>query len=119
MKIKKLFRKPFIDEQIDYVEAHIRRCKFGTIEYGRWLDIREKLIKQKKAEQKQIPWKDVADVGLRVVEIGGNFVLIWAGYKLYKDTARMSYGFDEEMRLCNGRVFNMKDNFTKLAPKKV
>ena len=109
MKKPKLFSKnSFLDEQIDIVEAKIRTTKFGTIEYGRWLDIRDKLIKQKKNEKVDIPVKDIADIVLRCAEIG-----------LYANIAALSYGLDEGMTLCNGRVSNFKELVMKLVPKKV
>jgi len=120
MKKPKLFSKnSFLDEQIDIVEAKIRTTKFGTIEYGRWLDIRDKLVKQKKNEKVDIPVKDIADIVLRCAEIGLNVGLVIYGYKLYANIAALSYGLDEGMTLCNGRVSNFKELVMKLVPKKV
>lgn len=113
-----IFKKnTFIDEQIELVEAKIRNSTFGTIEYGRWLDVREKLFKAKKEEEsgRKIDWNLV----LRGVEITLNVGIAIAGLKLYRDIAALSYGMDEGMVLCNGRVSNMKELVMKITPKKV
>lgn len=114
-----IFKKKstFIDEQIAIVESKIRSSTFGTIEYARWLDVREKLIKAKKEEEagRKVDWNLV----LRAIEIAANIGLAVVGFKLYRDIAALSYGMDEGMALCNGRVSNMKELVMKITPKKV
>lgn len=113
-----IFKKKdtLLDEQIELVNAKIRSASFGTKEYATLLDIREKLIKCKQEEsQSEINW----ELLLRVLEITANAGIAVAGLILYVKIAALSYGLDEGMTLCNGRVFNMKDSIMKVIPKKV
>ncbi len=114
-----IFKKKdtLIDEQIELVNAKIRSVPFGTKEYGRWLDVRQKLIKCKKEEEAngKINWNLI----LRVIEISLNAGIAIGGLVLYVRVATLSYGMDEGMALCNGRVFNMKDAIMKAIPKEV
>lgn len=106
-----------LDEQIELVDEMIRTVPFGGAEYAKWLDVRQKLIKCKKEEEEQggMNW----DLILRVIEICLNAGIAVGGMILYVRVAAMSYGLDEGMTLCNGRVFNMKDLVMKAIPKKV
>ncbi len=106
-----------LDEQIELVNEMIRTAPFGSKEYGKWLDVRQKLIKCKKEEEEQggMNW----DLILRVIEISLNAGIAVGGMILYTRVATLSYGMDEGMALCNGRVFNMKDSIMKAIPKKV
>lgn len=114
-----IFKKKdtLLDEQIELVNAKIRSVSFGTNEYAKWLDVRERLIKCKQEEETQgeINW----ELLLRVLEITMNAGIAVAGLILYVKIAALSYGLDEGMTLCNGRVFNMKDSIMKVIPKKV
>lgn len=113
-----IFKKStFVDEQLEIVEAKIRSSEFGTVEYGKWLDVREKLIKAKKEDEagRKIDWNLV----LRGIEITLNVGVAVAGFHLYRDIAALSYGMDEGMVYCNGRVSNMKELVMKIIPKKV
>ena len=106
-----------LDEQIELVNAKIRSVPFGTKEYGKWLDVRKKLIECKKEEEEHggINW----DLLLRIIEISLNAGIAIGGMILYVKVAALSYGLDEGMTLCNGRVFNMKDAILRAIPKKV
>lgn len=114
-----IFKKKdtILDEQIELVNAKIRSVPFGTAEYAKWLDVREKLVKCKEEEesQGQLNW----DLILRIIEISLNAGIAIGGMILYVRVAALSYGLDEGMTLCNGRVFNMKDLVMKAIPKKV
>lgn len=116
-----IFRKDkaFLDEQIDIVEAKIRAGNLDSAELGRLLDVRSKLEEEKRKETKDIDWKGVIDILLRVAEIGGTLYLTYMGYKLTANIAVLSYGQDEAMTMCNGRVWNLKDMPLRLLPKKI
>lgn len=117
--MKSLKKCNILDEQIDIVEAKLTKVPFGSEEYFQLLELREHLVEQRNKEKKRIPWKDIADISLRVAEIGGNLLVIGAGYTLYAQIAKMSYGLDQDMTLCDGKVSNLKENIIRLLPKKV
>lgn len=108
-------RNKFYDEQIELVESRIRQSTFGSQEYGRLLDVREKLIKAKHDNTPKIDW------GLVIQAVGmlGTALLTYKGYKMMADIAALSYGLDESMALCNGRVFNTTNSIFHLIPKKM
>lgn len=113
-------KKSFLDEQIELVEANIKAQKVGTIEYERWIKIRDELIQQKEHEKrKPIDVKGVITdivipVGTTVVSTG---LSIYLAHK-YESVAKMAYGLDDDFKFCNGRTWAIKDKIASLISKK-
>lgn len=113
-------KRSFIDEQLEVVEAQIRNQKVGTIEYERWLKIRDELVQQKDHEKRKpvdvkgIITDIVIPVGTTAVSTG---LSLYLAHK-YESVAKMAYGLDDDFKFCNGRAWAIKDKIASLIPKK-
>lgn len=123
--LKQLFKHDdFTDECIDICEAKIRKGGMNDpAEIGKWLDVREKLLKSKRDNKVRVDWieilKAAGTVGVEIFKVVTTVALTVYGYQFMANIAMKSYGLDADMVLCNGRVFNMAKDITKLIPKDI
>lgn len=111
-------KKTFLDTQIELCESRINEGNLSPKQLGQLLDVRTKLEEQKEKEKLHIDWGKVADISLRIFEVGATVGMTYAGYKMTEKIALMSYNKDEALEMCNSRVWNMKNDIRSLLPKK-
>lgn len=108
-----LFKKDFYTKQIEMLQKKIEWEDYGSEEYARDMTNLSNLMAEKKANSKSINW---LGVGGLLVSIGSLAVAV-RGQELTKRTAELAYMSDEDMKLCNGRIWKLKDDFQKNLPK--
>lgn len=120
---RKIFKKreTFVDKQLKRVETRIEKADPWSDEYKDLLETRNSLLKSKASKKFKVDpeiVKTIAEVGIAVGTAVVNVKLTNKVLQEYRDIAALSYGLDDEMQLCNGRVNSMKDQVIKLLPKK-
>lgn len=117
-----IFKKKdtFTDKELKRIEDKIKKAEPYSDEYMQLLEIRDSLLKQKPKKFKIDP--DIVKVIVEgAVGFAGVAVNVWTVKHVlqeYRDIAALSYGLDDQLELCNGRVNNMKDDVMRLIPKK-
>lgn len=98
-------QKGFLEEQIKILEERIKEEEYGTEQYdsdmGRLYEMYEERSKLKEG----FNWKPI--------EVGFQAVSAIAGLAMYAWSAKLAYVSDGEMKLCNNRIWNLKDKFLK------
>lgn len=108
-----IFKKDFYTKQIESLQKKIEWEEYGSEEYARDMENLSALMADKKANSKSFDWIGVGGI---LVSIGSLVVAI-RGQELTKRTAELAYMSDEDMKLCNGRIWKLKDDYNKNIPK--
>lgn len=112
MVLSKIKEYKFLTEQIEVIDAKLRTMSPDDKDYTKMLYYREKYVKARAELAPNIDWGVVAQVGIAA----GSLYMTYKGYELMKDIAALSYGCDEQMMLCNGRVFNTANSVFRMMP---
>ena len=106
-------KKDWYKKEIEEVQGKLSKEPYGTDDYKAYLaQLRELLDLQEKAKAQKvkIDWKSI---GTLIVGAGSLLVAI-RGQNMSRDVAKLAYTSEEEMKLCNNRVWNEKNNIMKI-----
>lgn len=111
---KKEKEKDFYEEQIDYLKYRINREYYGSDDYKKdmvYLEYLEKQNRLAKEDKKKFDWKTFGTVAIAGIGVLANTLLTIRGQNLTKATAELAYTKDEEMALCNNKLWNLRKDY--------
>lgn len=120
--MKNIFKKDekhdkFIDEEIKCLEEVIRAEPHSYDELKELYALREQLVRDRDENTSRkkidIPWDAIAKIIATFASVGVTVVVL----RKYENIALLSYGLDEDMKLCNGRIMSQANNVLKELPK--
>lgn len=116
--MSKKSEKQFLKEQLEVTEAKIRATDPTDPEYDKLLKRRKKLVEQLDHYKIKIDGMEIlTNVVIPLASIGASAAVGVHMAEKYEKIAKMAYGLDEDFKLCNGRVWNLKDKLSSLIPK--
>ena len=107
-------KEDFYEEQIDTLKAKIKSEEYGSDDYKKdmkYLEYLQEESRKTKNDKKNIDWKGILGI---VIAGGGlivNTILTIRGQNLTKATAELAYTKDEEMSLCNNKLWNLRKDY--------
>lgn len=107
-------KEDFYEEQIDTLKAKIKSEEYGSEVYKndmKYLEYLQEESRKTKNDKKNIDWKGILGI---VIAGGGlivNTMLTIRGQNLTKATAELAYTKDEEMSLCNNKLWNLRKDY--------
>ena len=111
---KKEKEKNFYEEQIDILKERIKNEEFRSDDYKQdmvYLEYLEKQNRLAKEDKKKFDWKTFGTVGIAGLGIVLNTLLTIRGQNLTKATAELAYTKDEDMALCNNKLWNLRKDY--------
>ena len=111
---KKEKEKDFYEEQIDYLKDRINREHYGSDDYEKDMEYLEYLQEQNrlvKNDRKKFDWKTFGTVTIAGIGVLANTLLTIRGQNLTKATAELAYTKDEDMMLCNNKLWNLRKDY--------
>lgn len=95
----------FLEEQIKLLEGRIKEEEYGTEQYDSDMARLYGMYEERSKLKEGFNWKPI--------EVGFQAVSAIAGLAMYAWSAKLAYVSDGEMKLCNSRIWNLKDKFLK------
>ena len=95
----------FLEEQIFNLEERIKEEEYGTEQYDSDMARLYEMYEERSKLKEGFNWKPI--------EVGFQAVSAIAGLVMYAWSAKLAYVSDGEMKLCNSRIWNLKDKFMK------
>ena len=111
---KKEKEKDFYEEQIDYLKECIKSDELLSDEYKEDMKYLEYLQEQNrlvKNDRKKFDWKTFGTVTIAGIGVLANTLLTIRGQNLTKATAELAYTKDEDMILCNNKLWNLRKDY--------
>ena len=111
---KKEKEKDFYEEQIDTLKKKIKSEEYGSDDYEKDMEYLEYLQEQNrlvKKEKKKFDWKTFGTVTVAGLGVFLNTWISIRGQNLTKATAELAYTKDEDMVLCNNKLWNLRKDY--------
>lgn len=93
----------FLDEQIKNLEDRIKEEEYGTEQYDCDMARLYEMYEERNQLKEGFNWKPI--------EVAFQGISAIAGIAMYAWSAKLAYKSDGEMKLCNSRIWNIKDKF--------
>lgn len=100
-----LKKDDFLGTQKELLEVKLSTLVTGSDEWNKAFDSYAKVCSE--CDRKKLDIKSLMAIILGVAGVGTTI----AGEVLQFETAKMAYASDEEMKLCNGKVWQLKNGY--------